>query len=48
MTITNDKGRLSKNDIERMVAEAERYNSKMRLLERRSKLRKVFKAMLST
>jgi L1 cell adhesion molecule like protein len=25
VTITNDKGRLSKNDIERMVAEAERY-----------------------
>jgi len=25
MTITNDKGRLSKSDIERMVQEAERY-----------------------
>lgn len=24
-TITNDKGRLSKEDIERMIAEAERY-----------------------
>ena len=27
ITITNDKGRLSKDDIERMVAEAEKYKS---------------------
>jgi len=27
ITITNDKGRLSKEDVERMVAEAERYKS---------------------
>lgn len=27
ITITNDKGRLSKEDIERMVQEAEKYKS---------------------
>ena len=28
ITITNDKGRLSKEEIERMVSEAEKYKSK--------------------
>jgi L1 cell adhesion molecule like protein len=27
ITITNDKGRLSKNDIERLVNEAEKYKA---------------------
>ena len=42
VTITNDKGRLSKNDIERMVAEAER------LSEKKLKLKMDWKALLIT
>ena len=32
ITITNDKGRLSKEDIERMVSEAEKYKDEVRFL----------------
>ena len=35
ITITNDKGRLSKDDIERMVAEAEKYREEDRLQKER-------------
>jgi L1 cell adhesion molecule like protein len=34
ITITNDKGRLSKEDIDRMVAEAERYKGAFHLFLR--------------
>ena len=35
VTITNDKGRLSKQDIERMVAEAERYKQQDEAIKRK-------------
>ena len=38
ITITNDKGRLSKEEIERMVAEAEKY--RLRTTRRRRRLRR--------
>jgi L1 cell adhesion molecule like protein len=39
ITITNDKGRLSKEEIEKMVQEAENTSKKMKLLRRRLKPR---------
>ena len=35
ITINNDKGRLSKNDIERMVKEAERYKEELKMNKKR-------------
>lgn len=42
ITITNDKGRLSKDDIERMVAEAEKYREEDRLQKERIDARNGF------
>lgn len=45
ITITNDKGRLSKDDVERMVAEAEKFANEDEQQKKKSKQKMVWKIM---